>query len=98
MDKRYYVVEFRLPIEVTEAPSVEEAARKAARIITRDYGVDISNWYTRVFEYGGEHETFGVINEWFCNPSASRFRKIDNNIQKHEELIKNNKTPDDDTK
>lgn len=95
MDKRYYVVEFRLPIAVTDAVSVEEAARKAARTIVRDYDIDISNWYARVFEYGGEHDTYGIIGEWFCNPTGSRFRKVDTNIRKHEELIEKGINPDE---
>lgn len=92
-DKRYYVVEARLPIEIPEALSPEEAARFGARQISAKYGIDISNWYLRVFEYGGEPDEFGVVAEYFSNPSGSKFRKIDQNVQKHEELIKEGKTP-----
>ena len=85
---KYYVVEVRLPVQISEAISVEEAARKAARIIENQYGVNISNWYMRVFEYGGG-ENSGPIAEYFSNPSGSKFRVIDGNVEKHEEIIKN---------
>lgn len=85
----YYVVEVRLPVMISEALSVDEAARKAARIIENQYGVNISNWYFRVFEYGAG-ENVGPIAEYFCNPAGSKFRKIDDNHQKHEEIIQKN--------
>lgn len=86
-NENYYVVEARLPVYIKEAVSVEEAARKAARIIETQYGVNIGNWYLRVFEYGAGAE-FGPIGEYFSSPSGSKFRKIDQNVQKHEEIIK----------
>lgn len=84
----YYVVEARLAVQVSEALSVEEAARKAARIIENQYGVNLSNWYFRVFEYGAGEDS-GPIGEYFSNPAGSKFRKIDDNVEKHEEIIKN---------
>ncbi len=90
----YYVVEARLPVQISEALSVEEAARKAARIIENQYGVNISNWYLRVFEYGAG-EGSGPIGEYFSNPAGSKFRKIDENVDKHEEIIKNEQSSDE---
>ena len=84
----YYVVEARLPVQISEALSVEEAARKAARIIENQYGVNISNWYLRVFEYGAG-EGSGPIGEYFSNPAGSKFRKIDENVDKHKEIVDN---------
>lgn len=83
----YYVVEARLPIYIHEALSVEEASRKAARIIESEYGINISNWYLRVFEYGAGEES-GPINEYFANPAGSKFRKIDQNIEDHAEKVR----------
>ena len=94
-DKRYYVVEARLPVQIADALSVEEAARKAARIIERDYGVNISNWFLRVFVYGESEGELGPIEEWFANPTGTRFRQREQNIDFHFEMIKNNQTPDD---
>jgi len=90
----YYVVEARLPVQISEALSVEEAARKAARIIENQYGVNISNWYLRVFEYGAG-EGSGPIGEYFSNPAGSKFRKIDDNVDKHEEIISNEQSVKD---
>jgi hypothetical protein len=87
-NENYFVVEARLPIQISDASSVEEAARKAARIIENQYGVNISNWYLRVFEYGAG-EGSGPINEFFSNPSGSKFRKIDENIANHKEIVDN---------
>ena len=84
----YYVVEVRLPIYIEEALSVDEAARKAARIIENEYNVNISNWYLRVFEYGAGEEA-GPIAEYFGNPAGSKFRKIDQNVKEHDEKIRN---------
>lgn len=86
-NENYYVVEARLPIQISEASSPEEAGRKAARIIENQYGVNISNWYLRVFEYGAGEDS-GPIGEYFCNPAGTKFRKIDANIEDHEERVK----------
>jgi hypothetical protein len=94
-DKRYYVVEARLPVQIADALSVEEAARKAARVIERDYNVNISNWFLRVFVYGESEGELGPIEEWFANPTGTRFRQREQNIDFHFEMIKNNQTPDD---
>lgn len=92
MAKRYFIVEFRLPVEVQEAPSVEEAARKARRQLENDTGINVSNWYTRVFEYAEGPDNVGPIAEFFANPPGIVFRQVDQNINHHEELIKEGKT------
>lgn len=94
-DTKYFVVEARLPIQIGEDISPEEAARKAARRIEREYGVDVSNWYLRVFEYGGDPEQVGPIREWFSNPAGSKFRDKDANIELHQVMADEGKTPND---
>lgn len=86
-NENYYVVEARIAIQITEALTPEEASRKAARIIENQYGVNLSNWYFRIFEYGAGEEV-GPIAEYFSNPSGSKFRKVDENHSKHEERVK----------
>ena len=86
-NENYYVVEARIAIQITEALTPEEASRKAARIIENKYGVNLSNWYFRIFEYGAGEEV-GPIAEYFSNPSGSKFRKVDENHSKHEERVK----------
>lgn len=94
-DERYYVVEARLPVQINEALSVEEAARKAARIIERDYGVNVSNWFFRVFVYGDSDGELGPVEEWFSNPSGTKFRQRTQNNNIHNEMIAKNQTPND---
>lgn len=89
MSSKYYIVEFRLPVEITDAPSVEEAARKARSTLERETGFSFSNWYVRVFEYGEGNENLGPVAEFFANPTGSTFREVTQNHGKHEELIKN---------
>ena len=93
-NENYYVVEARIAIQITEALTPEEASRKAARIIENQYGVNLSNWYFRIFEYGAGEE-IGPIAEYFSNPSGSKFRKVDENYSKHEEIIKNEQSVED---
>ncbi len=91
MDNKYWVVEIRLPVQ----NSPQDAAMKAARQIENKYGISVSNWFLRVFEYGGEPDRDGVVAEYFSNPSGSVFREVTANITKHEELIKDNEqTPE----
>lgn len=88
MNETYYVVEARIPVQITKADSPADAASKAARQLQTQYGVDVSNWYLRVFEYGSDEDEVGPVAEYFCNPSGTKFRKVDANIGAHEELIK----------
>ena len=93
----YFVVEARFPIYIEEALSPEEAARKAARIIENEYGVNISNWFLRVFEYGAGEES-GPIAEYFSNPAGSKFRKIDQNVKEHDNKVRNEMIANESTK
>ena len=79
---------------ISDALSPEEAARKAARIIENQYNVDLSNWFLRIFEYGAGEEV-GPIGEYFSNPAGSKFRKIDQNIENHEEIIRNEQSSEE---
>lgn len=85
--KRYFVVEFRLPIEVTDAQTVEEAAGKARQQWENKMGVSLSNWFCRVFVYGEDYKHTGPLEEWFANPTGSHFYQIDENFDKHERMI-----------
>lgn len=97
MDGKYWVVEARLPVQINDAASPEEAARKAAKQIQYQHGIDISNWFLRVFEYGGDdNDQVGVVKEHFSNPAGTKYREIEQNVQKHQELFEQGKTPDDD--
>lgn len=92
---KYYVVEARLPVQINDADSPADAAQKAARRLSFEYGVDVSNWFLRVFVYGGEDEMdVGPQETWFCNPSGTKFRKLDENILSHAEMIEKGMTPD----
>lgn len=95
-DEKYWVVEARLPIQINDADTAEEAARKAAKQIEFQHGISISNWFLRVFEYGGEKDEVGVVREWFSNPAGTKFRDIEGNVEVHQSLYEEGKTPSDD--
>lgn len=92
--KKYYIVEFRLPHEISEARTPEEAARKAATYFKNKFGIDLSAWYTRVFEFDDTPGRIGPSAEWFCNPQGTKFRKVDQNFKKHEDKVKKEKEND----
>lgn len=94
MDNNYYVVEFRLPFQIDDASSPAEAAAKARRILERDSGLDVSSWFTRVFEYSDDYENVGPVAEYFCNPSGTHFRKIDQNVESHERMVEDEEVHD----
>lgn len=89
-DKNYYVVEFRFPVAVN-AVSPEDAALTAGKLIEKELGFFPSAWYARVFEYGDIERGIGIIAEYFANPSGTTFRKVDQNIGQHEEIIQKSK-------
>lgn len=93
-NKKYYVTEFRLPYEVTDASSPEEAAAKAARYFQHQFGVDVSAWFIRVFEYGGDPNHNGPVAEYFSNPQGTKFRKIDKNFDAHQEHFEKGTSPE----
>lgn len=86
-EKAYFVVEFRLPIYIADSDTPEDAALKASKIVEKEYGFYPSAWYARVFEYGDIESGIGVVAEYFSNPSGTKFRKVDQNIARHEEII-----------
>lgn len=94
-NEKYFVVEARLPVQINDADSVKDAALKAAQIIEREYGVNLSNWFLRIFEYGGDVDQVGPIAEYFSNPAGSKFREISENILIHESYIKEGKSPNE---
>lgn len=87
-NKGYYVVEFRLPFAISDVENEKDAAIAAAKTCEKEYGFYPSAWYARVFEYGDLDGGIGIIAEYFANPTGTVFRKIDGNLQKHEEIIK----------
>ena len=97
--EKYYVVEARLPIEVGKATTPELAALKFAKIFQNRYGFDIDNWFLRIFEYQTDINDVGP-NEYFSNPSGSKFRLITSNIEDHQEKYEKevdmSQTPEDD--
>ncbi len=80
--KEYYIVEFRLPIQINEANSIEDAAEKAVALFEREYNIRLSKWYTRVFRY--ITDKVGP-EEYFCNPGGVKFRKLTQNHPEHGE-------------
>jgi hypothetical protein len=82
-DKSYWVVEYRLPIVVPEAATPEEAANIAKEQVKKEYNTSVSHWFVRVFEYGAHLTEVGPLNEYFANPSGSKFRKLDQNDEEH---------------
>jgi len=85
--RKYYVVEYRIPIEIEDADSIQKAASMAKRICERQYGFNPDNWYARIFEYSSGENQDGVVSEYFYNPNSSNFREITKNIGYHKELI-----------
>ena len=93
-EKSYWVVEYRFPIAVSEASSPEEAAKKASESIQSTYGFIPSNWFARVFEYGPSNDEVGPLAEYFCNPSGTSFRKLNQNDEDHGRMF-HEKTKDE---
>lgn len=88
----HYVVEFRLPIEIDDiaSDSPKEAALKARRMLEAETGLDLSNWFARVFEYSETEDEIGVVKEWFGSPGGASFREREKNIPIHEKRIEEN--------
>jgi len=87
--KGYWIVEYRLPIFIEDAEDAKDATQKASKEISRETGVDVSNWFARVFEYGtGELEDVGVQEEYFFNPTGVSVRVIEQNHAEHDEIVK----------
>lgn len=84
---KYYVVEFRFPLEIRSASSPEEAARKASQKCESKFGFRPHNWYARVFEYAGDDKNLGVTAEYFSSPGGTVFREIEKNFNIHDEYV-----------
>lgn len=85
-EKKYWVVEFRFPINISNADSPERAASIAADKMNEEYGFRPSAWYTRVFEYGPSLDIVGPLAEYFCNPAGTQFRQLNKNDEAHSRL------------
>lgn len=85
-DKEYFIVEYRFPILVNKAKDPKEACHKAAKICEQEFGFYPSNWFARVFKYLSNSEVIGPESEYFFGPSGTDFRKIDVNLNIHNDL------------
>lgn len=86
-DKGVWVVEFRLAFEIRNARDALDAAWKGKESLKRNMGLDIGVEYARVFEYETDDQMVGPVNEYFANPSGTKFRAIDQNFEEHKEMI-----------
>jgi hypothetical protein len=84
---KFYVVEYRIPIEVRDVDSVQEAVSRARKIIQRTYDISPDPWFARIFEYSDDYDNVGPIKEFFYNPNSSTPREIMKNLAYHRELI-----------
>jgi len=73
---KYWIVEFRFPIEITKADGVDDAARIASRMMENQFGFSPQNWFARVFEYDPTITVDGPLSEWFYNPQGSKSFEI----------------------
>lgn len=85
--KKYYVVEYRIPIVVEDSDSIQSAVSMAKRICERQHGIAPDNWYARVFEYDSGSDDTGPVKEYFYNPNSSSAREIEKNIGYHNDLV-----------
>jgi hypothetical protein len=81
-DKSFFVIEARFPIQIDKAKDVADAARQARTQIEKEFGINISNWFLRGFEYTPESE--GPFKEWFCNPGGVVWRELTKNHNRPE--------------
>lgn len=93
--KNYYIVEYRIPIQIDDIGSVQEAMSRAKQICHNRFGFYPDNWYARIFEYSIENEGVGPVKEYFYNPNSSNYREIEANIGYHNDLVKNGIDPSD---
>lgn len=84
-EEKFWIVEFRFPQLISEAASADEAASKAARQFEKEYGVNPSKWFARVFKYG--KDAVGPVEEHFFNPAGIRSYVKDKNYDEHKEII-----------
>lgn len=92
--ENYYVVEFRIPIEIREAEGVSHAVSKASRMCERMFGFKPNNWFARIFQYNTGEKQVGVSKEYFYNPNSSTYREISKNIGFHNDMVEKGLSPD----
>ena len=85
--KKYFIVEYRIPIQVDDIDTIHEATSRAKKIFNRLFGISPDNWFARVFEYSSEQEEPGPMKEYFYNPNSTSFREITKNIGYHQDLV-----------
>lgn len=73
--KKYFIVEYRIPIQVDDIDTVHEAASRAKKIFNRLFGISPDNWFARVFEYSSEQEEPGPMKEYFYNPNSTSLER-----------------------
>jgi len=73
---------------IEDANNAKEAVELAGSEIYKETGVEVSNWFARVFEYGGDLDDIGVQSEWFFNPTGVAERVYDQNHKEHEFIVK----------
>ena len=76
----YYVVEYRLPVDVGEAETPELALSQAKAAIEKELGIQLSNWHARVFEYVEDGDVTGPAREYFSNPPGTLLFELHKNI------------------
>jgi hypothetical protein len=91
----YFVVEFRLPIQVDTVNTVKEALSIAGQICKDQHGFKPDNWYARIFEYNVGEKVSGHVKEYFYNPNSATAREITKNISHHNDLVSRGEVPSD---
>jgi hypothetical protein len=91
----YFVVEFRLPIQIDTVNTVEEALSIAGQICKDQHGFKPDNWYARIFEYTTGSSEIGHVREHFYNPHSATHREITKNVEYFNELVHKGLTLDD---
>ena len=84
---RFHIVEYRIPYDVMDANSVDDAVAKANRRFEKEFSFIPSAWYCRVFEYSNDEEKVGPTAEYFFNPSGETARELNANFEKHKKIL-----------
>lgn len=84
-EEKFWIVEFRFPMLVNDSDNAEDAAAKAARHFEKEYGVNPSRWFSRVFKYG--KDAVGPVEEYFFNPAGVKAYVKDKNHLEHKDII-----------
>ncbi len=76
---KYYTVEFRIPFQINEDVTPEEAGKLAQKECREEYGFAPTLWRAYAFEYETEGEP-GIRKIWFFNPPGTKARDINANV------------------